>query len=80
MPTCGGAAWWHADEPGKGPVLVLRFTDAEVRIEGRKLHSLCHLIGMHLMPWVWEHPAPRDFTDDAATLIRKITVTQVKEG
>lgn len=61
-------------EAGKGPVLVLRFDDAEVRIEGRKLYSLCHLIGMHQMPWIAEHPAPEDFSDNEATLIRKTTV------
>jgi len=64
-------------EPGKGPVLVLRFTDAEVRIEGRRLYSLCHLIGLHLMPWVWEHPQPEEFTDDQATLIRRISVREI---
>lgn len=64
-------------EPGKGPVLVLRFTDAEVRIEGRRLYSLCHLIGLHVMPWVWEHPKPEEFTDDQATLIRKISVKEI---
>lgn len=66
-----------ASEPGKGPVLVLRFTDAEVRIEGRRLFSLCHLIGLHVMPWVWEHPSPGDFKDDQETLIRKITVKEI---
>lgn len=64
-------------EPGKGPVLVLRFTDVEVRIEGRRLYSLCHLIGLHLMPWVWEHPMPEECTDDRATLIRRISVEEI---
>jgi hypothetical protein len=64
--------------PGKGPVLVLDFTHAEVRFEGRKLFTLCHLIGLHKMPWVWQHPSPEEFRDDNATLIRKITV-KVKE-
>jgi hypothetical protein len=62
-------------DPGKGPVLVLDFTHAGVRIEGRKLYTLCHLIGLHKMPWVWQHPSPGEFRDDNATLIRKITVT-----
>ena len=65
-------------EAGKGPVLLLRFNDAELQIEGRKLYSLCHLIGMHQMPWIWEHPAPEDFSDHEATLIRKITVKLVE--
>ncbi len=69
---------WLAEpsKEGSGPVLMLRFAGSvvtEVMIEGRHLHTLCNAIGMHLMPWVWEHPSPRDFSDDSATVIRKIT-------
>ncbi len=61
-------------EPGKGPVLRLQFNETEVRIEGRNLNSLCFLIGMHLMPWIWEMPGRSDRHDDAATVVSKIVV------
>jgi hypothetical protein len=66
----------ESEQQGSGPVLVARFAGSvvtEVTIEGRHMHTLCNAIGMHLMPWVWEHPSPRDFTDDNATVVRKIT-------
>jgi hypothetical protein len=67
---------WLADakKEGSGPVLMLRFYGSvvtEAMIEGRHLESLCNAIGMHLMPWVWEHPSPKDFTDENETVIRK---------
>jgi hypothetical protein len=69
--------WLAASEKeGSGPVLKARFYGSvvtEVTIEGRHLHTLCNAIGMHLMPWVWEHPSPRDFDDENETVIRKIT-------
>jgi hypothetical protein len=62
--------------PGGVPVLKARFYGSvvvEVAMEGRHLHSLCNAIGHHLMPWVWEHPKPKDFTEEAETVIRKIS-------
>ena len=65
------------ETPGGSLVLVLRFSGSvatEVTVEGRNLHSLCNLVGMHLMPWVWEMPGRADRHDEAATVVTKITV------
>jgi hypothetical protein len=70
-----------ASKVGGGPVLVVRFNGSvvtDVRIEGRHLHSLCHLIGLRLMQWVWELPAGADFKDDMATVITSITYRELK--
>lgn len=64
------------DRAGSGPKLVLRFNGSvvtEVTMEGRQLHSLYHWIGLHRLPWVWEHPSPADFADDKAAVISRIT-------
>jgi hypothetical protein len=69
-----------SEKQGSGPVLVARFSGSvvtEVVIEGRHLHPLCNAIGMHLMPWIFEHPSPRDFTEEKATLIRSIALRTV---
>lgn len=69
------------DKPGVGPVLVLRFNGSvvtEVRIEGRHPHSLYHWIGLHKLPWIWEHPSPADFTDEKATVISRITINEIE--
>jgi hypothetical protein len=69
------------EKPGGGPILIVRFSGSvitEALIEGRNLHSLYHAIGLHQMPWIWEHPAPADFTNDKATLIRRITFREVE--
>lgn len=69
------------DKPGSGPKLIVRFNGSvvtEVTIEGRHLHSLYHWIGLHLVPWVWEHPAPAEFTDDKAAIIRKFSIDVVE--
>mgnify|MGYP000866038845 CR=1 FL=1 len=44
-----------------GDVMTLWFGDTEVTLEGRHLHSLYHSIGLHRLPWAWEHPSPADF-------------------
>jgi hypothetical protein len=67
------------EKPGSGPVLHLRFNGSivtDVMIEGRHLRSLCNRIGRHLVPWVWEHPSPAEFTDTKATLISRITINK----
>jgi hypothetical protein len=66
------------DRPGSGPVLILRFDDTEVRLEGRQLPSLYNWIGLHRIPWVWEHPSPAEFADKNATLISRISISQVE--
>jgi hypothetical protein len=71
-----------SDKAGGGPpLLVMQFSGSivtEVIIEGRHLYPLCNAIGLHSMPWVWEHPSPRDFAGDDKPLIRKITFREVK--
>jgi hypothetical protein len=70
-----------AKTPGSGPVLKARFYGSvvvEVAAEGRHMHSLCNAIGMHLMPWIWEHPSPKDFAGDNETVIRKFTFNHQK--
>lgn len=69
------------DNPGGGPVLIVRFSGSvvtDVRIEGRHLHSLYHRIGLHGVSWVWEHPGPSDFADEAEPIIRRITIQEEK--
>jgi hypothetical protein len=63
-------------KPGSGPVMILRFGDTEVTLEGRHLHSLYNWIGLHRVPWVWEHPSPADFADEKAELINRITINE----
>ena len=69
-----------AETPGGGPVLIVRFSGSvitEAVIEGRHLHSLYHWIGLHRLPWVWEHPSPADFIDENAVVIKKISFRQI---
>ena len=69
-----------SEKPGGSPVLVLRFNGSvitEVKIEGRHLHGLYHWIGLHRLPWVWEHPSPADFADRDGTLISRITPREI---
>jgi hypothetical protein len=70
-----------SEKPGDGPVLVVRFSGSvitEVVIEGRHLRSLYNWIGLHLVPWVWEHPSPAQFSEDNATLISRITFREIE--
>jgi hypothetical protein len=71
-----------SSKPGASPVLVVRFYGSvvmEAVIEGRNLQSVCNDIGLHLMPWIWEHPSPKDFAGDDATVIRSITIRAVED-
>jgi hypothetical protein len=70
-----------SEKPGSAPLLMVRFSGSvitEVTIEGRHLHSLYNWIGLHRVPWVWEHPSPAQFIDEKATLISRITFRQVE--
>jgi hypothetical protein len=72
-----------ADKPGTPPLLVARFNGSvvtEVVMEGRHLLSVCNAIGLHLLPWVWEHPSPKDFADADAPLIKRFTVRVVENS
>jgi hypothetical protein len=69
-----------SEKPGRGPVLVLRFNGSvitEVKIEGRHTHPLYHWIGLHRLPWVWEHPSPADYADEKASLISRIAIGEI---
>lgn len=69
-----------AEKPGGGPVLIVRFNGSvvtEVKIEGRHLHSLYHWIGLHRLPWVWEHPSPANFTDEKSAVVSRITIDAI---
>jgi hypothetical protein len=71
----------RSEKPGGGPVLIVRFNCSvitEVRIEGRHLHGLYNWIGLHRVPWVWEHPSPAEFADEKAMLISRITISHVE--
>jgi hypothetical protein len=62
---------------GGSLVLVLRFSGSvatEVTVEGRNLHAMCNLIGLHLLPWIWEMPGRADRHGEAATVVTRITV------
>ena len=78
MPTLSRVRLVPGEKPGSGPVLILRFGDTEVTLEGRHLHSLYNWIGLHRVPWVWEHPSPAEFADEKATLISRITINHVE--
>ena len=70
-----------AEKPGGGPVLIIRFhgsTITDAVIEGRHLRPLYHLLGQHRLPWLWEHPSPAQFSDEAAAVISRITFRQVE--
>jgi hypothetical protein len=69
------------EKPGTAPVLIVRFHGSvitEAVIEGRHLDSLYHWIGLHKLPWVWEHPEPARFADENAMLVSRITFRQVE--
>ena len=61
-----------------GDVMTLRFGDTEVTLEGRHLFPAYQWLGLHRLPWVWEHPSPADFADEKATLISRIIIDHVE--
>ena len=68
--------WVKGDNPAGGPVLELRFVEAEiteVRVEGRNLEDIHHWISEGAMPWVWEQPPGFKSRDDNAVVITRIT-------
>ena len=71
-----------SEKSGCGPSLVLRLSGSvvtEAVIEGRHLGSLANGLGLHVVPWLWEHPSPNDFGDEREPLIRKITLRTPEE-
>jgi hypothetical protein len=72
--------WLPAVEEGGGPVLGLRFVEAEitdVRIEGRNLDDIRYWIDEGNMPWVWEQPRGFRTRDDKSVVITRITLQLV---
>ena len=72
--------WLPPAQEGGGPVLGLRFVEAEiteVRIEGRNLDDIRHWISEGTMPWVWEQPRGFKTRDDKSVVITRITLQQV---
>jgi len=72
--------WVKGDNPAAGPVLELRFVEAEiteVRVEGRNLEDIHHWISEGAMPWVWEQPEGFRTRDDNAVVITRITIHPV---
>ena len=64
-----------------GDVMTLRFYGdviTEVVIEGRHLFSGYQWLGLHRLPWFWEHPSPAEFTDEKATLISRIAINAIE--
>ena len=71
-----------ADQPGRGPTLILRFMEAvvtEVTIAGRNLIDLHYYISEGWMPWVWEQPRGFKMPDDHATVITSITFAELEK-
>jgi hypothetical protein len=67
------------DDPGKGPVLVLRFVEAvitEVRIEGRHLDVMADLIAYHRVAWMRALPPGKMHHEKNAAVITRMTLTQ----
>ena len=63
--------------PGGRPVLVLRFYGVcVVVVEGRHLDRLVPPLRRHLLAWLAELPAGRDFEEQAATVITRIELRE----
>jgi hypothetical protein len=70
------------DDPGGGPVLVLRFVEAvitEVRIEGRHLDVLADLLAYHRVAWLRELPPGKMLHEKNAAVLTRIAV-RILEG
>jgi hypothetical protein len=76
-----GIRFERAASPGGGMVLVVRFSGSvvkEVRIEGRNLRFMAVCIGMGVMPWIWELPPGQKVAADGATVVSRLTITEIK--
>ncbi len=67
----------RAKEAGGGPILLLRFLEAEitdVTIDGRNLLGLADQILRHRIPWLRGLPPHRTIADPMATVITRIDI------
>ena len=67
---------------GGGPAIVMRFAGlapSEVRMEGRNLNSLFDYAGQHRILWIRERGERRDFIEEPATVVSKISITRINE-
>jgi hypothetical protein len=70
------------DDPGGGPVLVLRFVEAvitEVRIEGRHLDVLADLLAYHRVAWLRELPPGKMSHEKNVAVITRITIAALED-
>jgi hypothetical protein len=71
-----------ADQPGGGPVIVIRFNGIvarEVKITGRHLFKLYDLLTAHRVSWVRALPKGKDFMGDGVTVVTGIVIERIKE-
>jgi hypothetical protein len=70
------------DDPGGGPVLVLRFVEAvisEVRIEGRHLEVLADLLAYHRVAWLRELPPGKMNHEKNVAVITRIAIAALED-
>lgn len=70
------------DDPGSGPVLLLRFVEAvitEVRIEGRYLDMLADLLAFHRVAWLRELPAGMMLHEKNTAVITGVTLRVLED-
>ena len=69
------------DDPGKGGVIVLRFSASvivEVTIAGRRLDELHNYLGDHRVAWVRELPKGKVVRDDGSSVVARIEIGQAE--
>jgi hypothetical protein len=62
----------ESDDPGQGPLLVVRFAGSrvtEVVMSGRLVKQLLDGLGRRVCPWLWELPRDKDFKSEDAPCI-----------
>ncbi len=70
------------DDPGKGNVIVIRFSASkmiEVQIRGRHLDELHHYLGDHRMRWVRELPKGKFVNEAGAAVVTSIGIGVIEE-
>jgi hypothetical protein len=65
-------------KPGEGPVLVMLFVEADVRVEGRRLDAMLDYLAYHRIAWVRELPPGKMLADKTAAVITRIVITELE--